>query len=532
MGKGERKKEYFTDSGIRIKNFYTNEDIAGIPLSEIGAPGEMPYTRGAHKRMYRERLWTFRQYSGFGMGEDTNKRYKFLIKHGQKGLNVALDLPTQMGLDSDDPLSFGEVGRVGVAIDTLKDMEDIFDGIPLNDVTAAFTVNATAIIILAMYMALAEKRGIPFDSLRGNLQNDILKEYVARGAYIFPAESSIKLIGDTIEYCIQKAPNYKPVSISPHMQVAGLTLAETTAYMFLIAIEYIKEVLNRGYNIDDFAANFSFLFAAGVDFFETIARLRAARKIWAQLLKERFDAKKEKTLICRIATSAECKNLVPMQPLNNIARITLLGLSSVLGGTQSMLLPSYDESFAIPTEESAKLSLRIQQILAHEFNITSVADPLGGSYYIEALTKQMEDKIVRIMSRVEEQGGIIRAIENGEVQRQMSSQAYEDEKKRESGEIVVVGLNKFVEEDPIKDIHAFACDPAIEERQISNLRKVKQGRDNKRVRESLENTKRAIERGDNLVEYLIEAVKEYVSVGEIVSVMKKYYGEFKEPRLF
>jgi methylmalonyl-CoA mutase N-terminal domain/subunit len=521
-------------SGIKIKPVYGPEDVKHLDYhKDLGEPGEYPFTRGIYPTMYRGRLWTFRQYSGFATAEDTNERYKFLIKNGQTGLSVALDLPTQVGLDSDDPLAQGEVGRTGVSIDTLEDMEGIFKDIPLNSISTSFTVNATSNILLAMYIAVAEKQGAEVKELRGTLQNDILKEYLARGTWIFPTRPSVKLIGDTIEYCINNLPKFNPVNISvPHIKQAGANNAYATACSFGNAVVYIEEMLNRGYSVDDFGPQLSFIFCGDNEFFENIAQLRAGRRLWARIMKERFGAANPRSMMMRFAGGGGSGiNLTAEEPLNNIARLSYHLMAAVLGGTQSVGLPSYDEAFAIPTEEAAKNSLRIQQILAYETGVTDVVDPLAGSYFVEWLTDQMEKRMVAIMEDIEAGGGMVAGIESGRIQREIARQAYEDEQRLERGERVVVGFNKFVDQEvQEQEIETFEVDPRTAEKQLARLKRVKEGRDEAQAEKTLKALKDAAqEKHLNLMPFFLDCVRAYATLGEMVGALKEVYGVYREP---
>ena len=430
-----------TNTGVKVKLFYDPTDVPQFNYEAfLGNPGQYPYTRGIYPSMYRGRLWTMRQYAGFSTSENTNSRFKFLMNQGQTGLSLALDLPTQLGLDSDDSLAKDDVGKLGVAIDTLRDMEEIFDGIPLDKISTSFTINSTASILLAMYVATAEKQGVDPRQLRGTIQNDIIKEYIARGTYIFPPEPSIRLIGDTIEYCIKHIPNFNSVSVSgTHICECGATPSQGIAYPFLTGIAYIQEVLRRGHTIDDIAPLLSFhLIAGGVqfNFFQDVAKLRAARRLWAKVIKERFHSQSEKSTQLKFSTGGMGGGMTEQQPLNNIARISFYALAAALAGSQSMNLPCFDEAYAIPTDEAIRTSLRIQQIIAYEIGIPDVADPLGGSYYVEALTDSFEKEILSEMQRIDSLGGILRCVEDGTIQKQLANQAYEVQKKLDSGEMV------------------------------------------------------------------------------------------------
>ena len=526
-----------TNTGIKVKLFYDPTDIPQFTYeASLGNPGQYPYTRGIYPSMYRGRVWTMRQYAGFSTSENTNNRFKFLLNQGQTGLSLALDLPTQLGLDSDDPLAKDDVGKLGVAIDTLKDMEEIFEGIPLDQISTSFTINATASILLAMHVVTAEKQGVSPDKLRGTIQNDIIKEYIARGTYIFPPAPSIRLIGDTIEYCIKHVPKFNSVSVSgTHICECGATSAQGVAYPFLTGIAYIQEVLNRGYPIDDIAPLLSFhLIAGGVqfNFFQDIAKLRAARRLWAKILKERFNSKGEKSMQLKFSTGGMGGGMTEQQPLNNIARISFYALAAALAGSQSMNLPCFDEAYAIPTDEAIRTSLRIQQIIAYEMGIPDVVDPLGGSYYIESLTDFFEKEIIAEMERIDAMGGILRCVEDGAIQKQLAEQAYQVQKKFESGEMIKVGVNRFRTDEEDRELEVFEVDPKTLSRQLDRLKQIKAERDNVKVESALNALKNAAIEKTNLMSYLIDAVRAYATVGEIVSTLKDIYGEAQHLSVF
>jgi methylmalonyl-CoA mutase N-terminal domain/subunit len=526
-----------TNTGIKVKLFYDSTDIPQFTYeTSLGNPGQYPYTRGIYPSMYRGRLWTMRQYAGFSTSENTNSRFKFLLNQGQTGLSLALDLPTQLGLDSNDPLAKDDVGKLGVAIDTLKDMEEIFEGIPLDQISTSFTINATASILLAMYVVTAEKQGVSSEKLRGTIQNDIIKEYIARGTYIFPPEPSIRLIGDTIEYCIKHVPKFNSVSVSgTHICECGATPAQGVAYPFLTGIAYIQEVLNRGYPIDDIAPLLSFhLIAGGVqfNFFQDIAKLRAARRLWAKILKERFNSKSERSMQLKFSTGGMGGGMTEQQPLNNIARIAFYALAAALAGSQSMNLPCFDEAYAIPTDEAIRTSLRIQQIIAYEMGIPDVVDPLGGSYYIESLTDFFEKEIIAEMERIDAMGGILRCVEDGAIQKQLAEQAYQVQKKFESGEMIKVGVNRFRIDEEDRELEVFEVDPKTLSRQLDRLKQIKAERDNVRVESALNALKNAAIEKTNLMSYLIDAVRAYAAVGEIVNTLKDIYGEAQHLSVF
>ena len=526
-----------TNTGAKVQLYYDPTDLPGFAYeTSLGNPGQYPYARGIYPSMYRGRLWTMRQYAGFSTSENTNSRFKFLLNQGQTGLSLALDLPTQLGLDSDDPLARDDVGKLGVAIDTLKDMEEMFDGIPLDKISTSFTINSTASIILAMHVAAAEKQGVNPSDLRGTIQNDIIKEYIARGTYIFPPEPSIRLIGDTIEYCVKNIPSFNSVSVSgTHICECGATPTQGIAYPFLTGIAYIQEVLRRGYGIDDVASLLSFhLIAGGVqfNFFQDIAKLRAARRLWAKMMKERFHSQSEKSMQLKFSTGGMGGGMTEQQPLNNIARISFYALAAALAGSQSMNLPCFDEAYAIPTDEAIRTSLRIQQIIGYEIGVPDVADPLGGSYYVEALTDAFEKEITGEMERIDAMGGILRCVEDGTIQRQLAEQAYRVQKKFESGELVKVGVNRFRIDEEDRELEVFEVDPKTLSRQISRLKQVKADREQAKVAAALRGLKSAATEKTNLMPFILEAVKAYATVGEIVKTLKEVYGEAQHLSVF
>lgn len=531
---GPAPRQVKTTWGSDLKVVYTPKDLENFDYErDLGEPGKYPFTRGIYPLMYRGRFWSMRLYAGFETAAATNERFRFLLDHGQTGLSVALDLPTQLGMDSDNPGAEFDVGRVGVAIDTLSDMEEIFAGIPLDKISTSFTVNSTASIILAMYVAAAEKQGVAAEKLRGTIQNDILKEYVARGTWIFPPEPSLRLIGDTIEYCIRNSPRFNPLSITGHQASAGATPIHTIAYSFLNAIAYAKEMIRRGYNIDDFAYIFAFGIHPGgcgkFDFFESIARLRAARRAWARIMKERFHARKPDSMRLRFYAAAGGDWMQKREPLNNIARITVGAMAIALGGAQSMRLPGYDEVYAIPTEQAALTALRIEQVLAYETGIGDVVDPLAGSYYVETLTNEAEQEIYKWMDKIDSLGGILACIENGFVQKEMARHAYESERQIRSGEIVRVGVNKFVSEkesDHAIEIHEM--DPAVREKQLRRLSEVKSQRDETAVETTLARLKKAVQEKENIMPALLDCVRAYATMGEMVGILKGVYGVHRE----
>jgi len=533
MGKEVKIKEVVLESGITIKPAYTPDDIKEINYAEkIGSPGEFPFVRGIHKYMYRVQPWTMRQYAGFGTPKETNQRFKYLIAHGQNALNVAFDLPTQNGLDSDDPRAFGEVGRVGMAVDTLKDMEEAFDGIPIDKISASLTINPIASIMIAMYLVVAEKHNVPLEQIRGTAQNDILKEYVGRGTWIFPVEPSIKLITDTIEFCAKHLPRYNPLSVCGyHIRESGATPAQEMAYGLLIAKAYAQDAVKRGLKPDEFLPRFSFNFDIHGNLFEQIAKFRAGRRLWAKITRDQLGAKDSHSMMIRMIAGGGGGGLTIEEPENNIVRGAYYALASALSGTQTMALCCYDEAYTIPSEQASLISLRTMQILAEEIGVCDTVDPLAGSYYVEWLTDEMEKKIVEHMGEVEKLGGIVKCIENGHIQRQVSYQAFLHEKAIQSGTFVKVGVNKYrsdSKED--KKVKLYKHNPKIANEQIKRLNQVKKERVNKKVKENLSILrKKAKENKENLMPYILDCVKSYATVGEMTSVFKEVYGEFKEP---
>jgi methylmalonyl-CoA mutase N-terminal domain/subunit len=522
----ERKDEFSTGSGIPIERLYLPATLTDEYMEKLGLPGEYPYTRGIRPTMYRARFWTMRQYAGFGSAEETNRRFRYLLDQGQTGLSVAFDLPTQIGYDSDDPMARGEVGKVGVAIDSLADMEQLFDGIPLDRVSTSMTINAPAAILLAMYIAVAEKQGVPADRLSGTIQNDILKEYIARGTYIFPPKPSMRLITDVFAYCSQYVPKWNTISISGyHIREAGSTAAQEVAFTLANGIAYVEAALAAGLDVDRFAPRLAFFFNAHHHFFEEIAKFRAARRIWARIMKERFAAKNPKSLELRFHTQTGGSTLTAQQPENNVVRVTLQALSAVLGGTQSLHTNALDEALSLPTEETARLALRTQQILAYESGVADTVDPLGGSYFIEALTDQMEEKVIAYLKKIDDMGGAVRAIEQGYMQEEIHRAAYETQKAIEKGEHIVVGVNAFRVEDE-REPKRHRVDPALAEKQIARLQAVRAGRDGERVRQTLAALKRAAEGSDNLMPPILDCVKAYCTIGEICGVLRGVFGEY------
>lgn len=525
----ERKAEFINGSGIELKRVYDPEDIAEIDYNEnLSYPGEYPYTRGVQPTMYRGKLWTMRQYAGFATAEESNKRYKYLLNQGQTGLSVAFDLPTQIGYDSDHPLSEGEVGKVGVAIDSLKDMEILFDGIPLDKVSTSMTINAPASVLLAMYIAVAAKQGVTPDKLSGTIQNDILKEYIARGTYIFPTEASMRLITNIFEYCASNVPKWNTISISGyHIREAGSTAVQEVAFTLADGIAYVNAAIDAGLDIDEFAPRLSFFFNSHNDLFEEVAKFRAARRLWAKIMKERFGAKNPKSLMLRFHTQTGGSTLTAQQPDNNVVRVAVQTLAAVLGGTQSLHTNSRDEALALPSEDSVRIALRTQQIVAYESGVTETIDPLAGSYYVESLTDEIEKRAAEYIRKIDDLGGAAKAIERGFIQKEIQESAYIYQKEIENGDRIVVGMNKFeIKESTPKGL--LRVDPAVGEMQKEKIRKLKDERDNKKVEEDLNALKVAALKDENLMPYIIEAVKSYSTLGEICDVLREVFGEYQQ----
>jgi methylmalonyl-CoA mutase N-terminal domain/subunit len=525
----ERKEKFLTVSDKEVKRVYTKENTDKLNLDEtLSLPGIYPYTRGVQPTMYRGRFWTMRQYAGFGTAEESNERYKFLLQKGQTGLSIAFDLPTQMGYDSDHPMSEGEVGKVGVAIDSLADMEVLFDGIPMDQVSTSMTINAPASILLAMYIAVAEKQSVTSNQLRGTIQNDILKEYIARGTYIFPPQPSMRLIIDTFEYCSRNVPKWNTISISGyHIREAGSTAAQEIAFTLADGISYVKAAIKSGLDVDNFAPRLSFFFNAHNDLLEEIAKFRAARYLWAKIMKKQFKAENPKSMMLRFHTQTAGCTLTAQQPDNNIIRVAIQTLAAVLGGTQSLHTNSRDEALALPTEHSVQIALRTQQIVAHESGVTNTIDPLAGSYYIESLTSDLIKEAWEMIEKIEEMGGMVSAIEKGFVQQQIQNSAYNYQKSIEKKERIIVGVNEFkVKEDSKPEL--LKVDPIIGENQKAKLKKLKNSRDNNLVKEKLEHIKRIAKSEKNLMPSILEAVKVYATLGEICGILREEFGEYKE----
>ncbi len=532
--KKDELKKVFLESGIEVNPLYTSEDaLAGNPELHTERPGKYPFTRGIHPQMYRKRPFTIRQYAGFASPEETNERFHFLINNGQNGLNVAFDLPTQCGLDSDDSRALGEVGRVGMSIDTLEDFEIAFRNIDLEKITVSMTINGSALVMMAMYFALAEKRGYDLKNLRGTAQNDILKEFIGRGTWIFPVEASVKLVVDTIEYCAKEVPKYSPVSVCGyHIRESGANPIQEMAYAFCIAKAYSDETLKRGIDIDEFASRLSYNFDIYGNFFEQISKFRAGRRLWAKIMREEYAAKQDASCWMRMIAGGGGAGLTKEQPENNIVRTAYYALISALSGTQTMALCTYDEAFTIPTEKAAEIALRTMQIMIHEMGICDTVDPLGGSYYVETLTNQFEEGIRKEMKTVDNWGGIIQAVASGKIQEAVSKQAYEREKAMQEGKTLKVGVNCFQREEEKRSVEFHPYNEAAADNQIQKLKKIKAERNANAVNEALSRLKKDAEENKNLMPATIQAVKVYASVGEIIQVLKDVYGEYQEPIFF
>ena len=525
----ERDPSFETTSHIELKRLYTPLDVAELDYcDELGFPGELPFTRGVQPTMYRGRFWTMRQYAGFATPEETNKRYKYLLEHGQTGLSVAFDLPTQIGYDSDHLLSDGEVGKVGVAIDTLKDMEILFEGIPLDKVSTSMTINATAAILLTMYLAVAEKQGVKSDVLQGTIQNDILKEYAARGTYIYPPLESMRIVTDIFAFCKDRVPRWNTISISGyHMREAGCTAVQEVAFTLADGIAYVEAAIRAGLDVDSFASRLAFFFCCHNTFIEEVAKFRAARRLWAKIMKERFKAKKDESCMLRFHTQTAGCSLTAQQPDNNVVRVAFQALAAVLGGTQSLHTNSRDEAYALPTEDSVRIALRTQQLIAYESGVADMIDPLGGSYAVESLTDEIERRSREYIEKIEAMGGAVRAIESGYIQGEIGESAYRYQKEIEAKKRIIVGLNQFqMEEEPLRDI--LRIKPEVEQYQKGKLARVKKERNNTKVKEALADLKRAAQGTENLVPPILEAVKAYATLGEISDTLREVFGEYRE----
>ena len=523
-------RKFITTSGIPIREVYRPYDLKDFdPEKKLGEPGQFPFTRGIYPNMYRGRLWTMRQYAGFGSAQETNRRFRYLLSQGQTGLSVAFDLPTQLGYDSDHPMAQGEVGRTGVAISTLEDMEILFREIPLSQVSTSMTINATAAILLAFYITVAEGQGGHRAALAGTVQNDILKEFAARGNYIYPVRPSMRLVGDIIEFCAREMPKWNPISISGyHYREAGATAVQEVVFTFADAIAYVEEVLRRGIDIDRFAPRLSFFFSAHNHLFEEIAKFRAARRVWAHIMREEFKAQNPKSWRLRFHTQTAGSTLTAQEPENNIVRVTIQALAAVLGGTQSLHTNAFDEALSLPTEKSARIALRTQQILAYESGVADTVDPLAGSYFVEKLTDEIEERIRAELERVREMGGAVRCIENGVFQREIEESAYRFQKEIEQGERWIIAVNSFTsEEEAVAVPEVFHLDPEVERDQLERLRAFKQNRSLREVRAALDRVRAAAESGENLMPPILEAVRARCTLGEISDALREVFGEYE-----
>jgi methylmalonyl-CoA mutase, N-terminal domain len=531
-GPPEKKETFTTLSGISLKRFYSETDLQKFSSQEkLGEPGQFPFTRGVYPTMYRGRPWTMRQFAGFGTPEQTNQRFHYLIEHGQTGLSTAFHFPTLMGYDSDSPRARGEVGVCGVAVDTLRDMEVLFDGIPLDQVTTSMTINPPASIILCMYLVVAEKQGVAMEKVSGTIQNDILKEYIAQNSYVFPPLPSLRLVVDSIEYCTKHLPKFNPISISGyHIREAGATAVQELAFTIADGITYVQACIDRGMKVDDFAPRLSFFWDVQNDFFEEIAKMRAARRMWAHLMRDRFHATQSEAMRMRFHCQTAGASLTAQQPYNNVARVALQALAAVLGGTQSLHTNSLDETLALPSDEAVRTALRTQQIIAHESKVTNTVDPLAGSYFLESLTNILEEKAYEYIRKIDQMGGMVKAIESGYPIREVAEASARYQKNVERGEEIIVGVNEFIleEEAPPKILK---IDPSVEKTQVENLRKVKMSRDVKNVEACLKKIKEVAQTNENLMPHILEAVRVYASVGEIMGTLREVWGEYHDPRI-
>ena len=523
----ERRERFETSSGVEIKRQYTMQDLPNDQPEALGEAGKFPFTRGIQPTMYRGRLWTMRQYAGYATAEESNRRYKYLMEHGQTGLSVAFDLPTQMGYDPDDPMVDGEVGKVGVSITSLRDMQALFEGIALGEVSTSMTINATAAILLAMYVAVGRKQGVPASQLRGTVQNDILKEYLARGTYIYPPGPSLRLVTDIIAYCAAELPKWNPISISGyHLREAGATAVQEIAFTFANAIAYVDAVLARGLKIDDFAPQLSFFFVAQNEIFEEAAKFRAARRIWARIVRERYGAQDPRSMMLRFHTQTAGAALTAQQPINNAVRVTLQALGAVLGGTQSLHCNSYDEALALPTEESARLALRTQQIIAYESGAADTVDPLAGSYYVERLTSEIEDGVRAYLDKIEQMGGALKAVESGYMQNEIHDSAYRMQREIESRTRIVVGVNEFQQAEQIRP-QLLSISPEIEQIQRRQAAELRARRDAPAFEHALAGLRAAAAGSDNLMPAIVACVEAYATVGEIAGALRAVFGEYR-----
>ena len=531
--KKEWKEEFATTSSMPIGRLYTPLDIPNFDyIKDLGFPGEYPFTRGIHTTMYRGRLWTMRQFAGFGSAEETNKRYKYLLAHGETGLSVAFDYPTLYGYDTDHPMALGEFGKCGVAISSLKDMQILFDGIPLDKTSTSMTINGPAAVLWAMYIATAEKQGVDKTQISGTIQNDILKEYIAQKSYIFPPEPSMRLIVDTFEFGYNSVPHWNTISISGyHIREAGATAVQELAFTLADGLTYVQAAIDRGLDVDKFSPRLSFFFNAHNDLFEEIAKYRAARRIWAREMKDRFKAKNKRSLLMRFHTQTAGCSLTAQQPENNIIRVTIQALAAVLGGTQSLHTNSMDEALALPSEKAVRIALRTQQILAHESGAANTIDPLAGSYLVEYLTDKMEEEVYRYFDRIDALGGVIPAIEAGFFQEEIAKSAYRYQKEIDSKRRIIVGVNDFITQEPTS-IKLLKMDVEGEKRHLARLKRLRKERDQRKTERSLERLRRSAEGDENLMPLILDAVKTYATLGEICGVLREVFGEYEEPAMY
>ena len=532
---GERAERFATVSNLEVDRLYTPEDVADVEFSDLGFPGEEPYTRGPYPTMHRGRTWTMRQFAGFGTAEETNDRFQFLIDQGQTGLSVAFDMPTLMGLDSDDPMSLGEVGKEGVAVDTLRDMEVLFDGIDVGEVSTSFTINPSAPVIYAMYVALADQQGVPREQVRGTLQNDMFKEFIAQKEWVIPPEPSLSLVTDVVEYCTEETPNFHPISISGyHIREAGSTAVQELAFTLADGFGYVEDAMERGLDVDAFAPRLSFFFNCHNSFFEEVAKFRAARRIYARVMDERYDAERAESKRLKFHTQTAGQSLTAQQPLNNVARVTIQALASVMGGTQSLHTNSYDEALALPSEEAVRVALRTQQIIAEESGVADIVDPLGGSFAVEALTNEVEARATSYIEEIREMGdgsvrdGILRGIAEGYFHREIQDAAYEYQERVEREEEVVVGVNRYTLSEDTSPEVLHVDEAAAAEHQHARLESVKADRDDRAVEAALTSLEEAIESGENTMPAILEAVKAYATMGEIMAVFEAEHGSYQE----
>jgi methylmalonyl-CoA mutase N-terminal domain/subunit len=530
----KRGADFTTISGMDIPPLADTEYLHGLdPEAEIGYPGQYPYTRGIHSTMYRSRLWTMRQFAGFGTPEDTNRRFKYLLSQGQTGLSTAFDMPTLMGYDCDSSMARGEVGREGVSVSSLEDMEILFGGIDLDQVTTSMTVNCSASIVFAMYLVMAEKKGVSWDRLRGTLQNDMLKEFIAQREWISPPSPSVKIVIDVVEFCASQVKGWHPVSISGyHIREAGSTAVQELAFTLADGIGYVEESIKRGLDVDEFAPRLSFFFNVHNDFLEEVAKFRAARRMWAKIMRDRFGAKDPKSLTLKTHAQTAGASLTAQQPINNVARVTIQALAAVLGGTQSLHTNSMDETLALPTEEAVTVALRTQQIIAEESGVVNTIDPFGGSYLMESLTSRIEKEAFDYIDKIDRMGGIIAAIEEGYPQKEIADAAYKYQRELDTGIKTIVGVNKYVDENEVVPIPLLKIEDEVETAQMEKLADLKRRRDNKAVKSRLENILLAARRGDNLMPFIVDAVRDYATLGEISDIFREAYGVYRDPGYF